>query len=94
MLHKRLIVVYLLFVCLGRESLLLAQSRKDHTLTIHLLKQPLNSFVPDTTLGACYDGHQRGENEVILQAENVKAMQSVDLKPLSYRLRTELGIEA
>jgi hypothetical protein len=94
MLHKRLIVVYLLFVCLGRESILLAQSGQDHTLTIHLLKQPLNSFVPDTTLGACYDGHQRGENEVILQAENVKAMQSVDLKPLSYRLRTELGIEA
>jgi hypothetical protein len=94
MLHKRLFVAYLLFLLVDRQSVLLAQNRPAKTLTIHLLSQPLNSFVPDTTLGACYDGHDKGENDVILQRENVKAMQSIDMKPLSYRLRTELGIEA
>jgi hypothetical protein len=93
MLHKRLVVVYLLFAAVGRESVLLAQSTKSNSLTIHLLSHPLNTFLPDTTLGACFDGHEKGENEVILQPDNVKAMQSVDLKPLSYRLRTELGME-
>jgi hypothetical protein len=74
-----------------QTSCILAQS--EATLTIHASPHPLNSFIADTTLGAAYDGHEKGQNDLILQPENIKAMQSVDLKPLAYRLRTELGIE-
>jgi len=80
--------------CLAQESSLLAQNKPDATLTIQFLSQPLNSFISDTTLGAAFDGHEKGQNDLILQPGNIAAMRSVNLKPLTYRLRTELGIEA
>ncbi|MGZ3937431.1 MAG: discoidin domain-containing protein [Flavisolibacter sp.] len=94
MFHKPHLVVFLLSVCLFQGSFLLAQNKQPGKLTVQYLSDPLNSFLPDTTLGACYDGHEKGENSLILQPGNIKAMQSVDLKPLTYRLRTELAIEA
>jgi hypothetical protein len=80
--------------CFFEGSFLCAQKSKGSSIVIHFLSKPVNSFIPDTTLGAAYDGHEKGQNDIILQQENIKAMQSVDLKPLTYRLRTELGIEA
>lgn len=82
-----------LFCCFGLIQAF-AQKKQDGILTIRFLNEPLNSFVPDMSLGAAYDGHEKGQNDIILQPENIKAMQSVGLKPLTYRLRTELGIEA
>ena len=94
MAHKRLFPSFLLFICLCIKLNINAQGGRTQTLTIHHLTHPLNSFIPDKALGAAYDGYEKGQNDLILQPANIKAMQSADLKPLSYRLRTELGIEA
>lgn len=53
-----------------------------------------NSFRPEAALGAGIDGAWRGGTDRMLTAHNVKAMTSAGLQPLTYRLRTELGIAA
>ena len=45
-----------------------------------------------TALGGAIDGHEEGAT--ILSKKNVAAMLTAGLKPLAYRLRTELGVEA
>src|SRR3984893_18633641 len=55
---------------------------------------PARSFIPAQALGAGIDGHERGEVSRMLSPKNIQAMLSAGLKPLTYRLRTELGIEA
>lgn len=55
---------------------------------------PANRFIPSRALGAGVDGHSIGETDRQLSPTNVKAMLSAGLKPLSYRLRTELAGEA
>ncbi len=55
---------------------------------------PIHSFIPEQVLGAAFDGHAQGDINRILIAENIAAMRTVGLNPVSYRLRTELGIEA
>ncbi|HVT84987.1 MAG TPA: hypothetical protein VHD35_07275, partial [Chitinophagaceae bacterium] len=54
---------------------------------------PANTFIPSETLGAAFDGHERGEIDKILRPENIKAMRSSGYGPLTYRLRTELANE-
>jgi len=92
-LLKPALRIYLIFV-LFQPIVCIAQEKQDGVLTIHYSSAPTNSFVPDSALGAAYDGHSKGQNDLILRSENIQAMQSSELKPLSYRLRTELGIEA
>ena len=53
-----------------------------------------NRFIPSRALGAGVDGHSIGETVRQLSPANVKAMLSAGLKPLTYRLRTELAGEA
>ncbi|MDX6447363.1 MAG: hypothetical protein QOH71_4437 [Blastocatellia bacterium] len=53
-----------------------------------------SSFIPSRALGAGVDGHSIGETVRQLSPANVTAMLSAGLKPLSYRLRTELAGEA
>ena len=53
----------------------------------------LATFRPDRDWGATLDGHDISETPTFAAA-NVKAMQSAGLGPISYRLRTELAIEA
>ena len=55
---------------------------------------PLHSFDPSRALGAAIDGHEKGEVDQMLSRENVREMLSAGLKPISYRLRTELAGEA
>lgn len=55
---------------------------------------PLNRVVPSRALGAGVDGHSEHETDAQLTPANVRAMLSAGLKPLTYRLRTELGGEA
>lgn len=56
--------------------------------------RPIATFSPSTALGAGVDGHGRGTLRDIYTAENIAAMRSAGLNRLTYRLRTELGIEA
>jgi len=55
---------------------------------------PANRFIPSRALGAGVDGHSIGETVRQLSPANIKAMLSAGLKPLTYRLRTELAGEA
>src|SRR5215831_12766452 len=65
------------------------------TVTIHYNPgQPVHTFQPAASLGVALDGHEKGENNLILQPKNIEAMLSVSMKPLTYRLRTELANEA
>ena len=63
------------------------------TIRVHLDK-PVNSFRPNEAIGAGVDGMERGDIAKVYTAHNLKAMLSAGFKPLSYRLRTELGVEA
>src|SRR5213075_561469 len=54
--------------------------------------RPINRFTPSHALGAAIDGHEKGVNDPQLKPDNIKAMLSAGLRPLTYRLRTELGI--
>jgi hypothetical protein len=55
---------------------------------------PANRFAPARALGAGVDGHGEGQTESQLSPANVEKMLSAGLKPLTYRLRTELAGEA
>ncbi len=63
-------------------------------LTLTISPTPSNTFDPRYALGAGIDGHEKGEIAKMLRPANVASMLSAGLKPLTYRLRTELAIEA
>lgn len=77
------IFIFPAFISFGQD--------KPVTVIVHYAPTPVNSFIPAETFGVGYDGHEKGDNENILQ--NVQQMFSVNMKPLTYRLRTELGME-
>lgn len=54
----------------------------------------VRTFRPDEVLGAAFDGAEAGDIDRQLTARNIAAMKRADLRALSYRLRTELGINA
>jgi hypothetical protein len=64
------------------------------TVTVDVSRGPLAEFLPDQTFGAALDGHQRGEIPQIYTTGNIRKMQSAGLRKITYRLRTELGVEA
>jgi len=74
------------------QPLALAQRRATATITVDT-SRPLNRFSPSHALGAAIDGHEKGVDDLQLQPENIKLMLSAGLKPLTYRLRTELGMD-
>jgi hypothetical protein len=89
-------VVSALTVCL---SVLVAQSyvpvNQTHPVTVTVDTTTLaNRFTPSQALGAGVDGHELGETERQLSPANITAMRSAGLRPLTYRLRTELAGEA
>ena len=52
-----------------------------------------NTFLPNQALGAGLDGLEKGDVARLYRADNIRQMKSAGCKPISYRLRTELGIE-
>lgn len=69
------------------------QQSVEATVTVDT-SRVLNHFRPDLALGAGVDGHDNGETARIYTSANLRAMKSAGLRSLTYRLRTELGIEA
>jgi hypothetical protein len=63
------------------------------TVTVDLADRSGPSFRPDEALGAAIDGAQAGDIGRLLTAHNIAAMKGAGLRPLTYRLRTELGIQ-
>ena len=71
------------------------QSPQSATVTVSFTPgHPANRIIPSRALGAGADGHPIGETVRQLSPANIKAMLSAGLKPLTYRLRTELAGEA
>src|SRR5712691_11883292 len=71
------------------------QNSQNATVTVTFTPgHPANRFTPARALGAGVDGHSIGETVRQLSPANIKAMLSAGLKPLTYRLRTELAGEA
>ncbi len=66
---------------------------KKGTITIDLA-HPVQRADLSMAFGGGVDGHTAGEEKAMLSPQNIQAMESSGLKPLSYRLRTELGVEA
>lgn len=88
---KKIFFQAFLFCCLSAFG---QKSSKNATVQIlYSPGHPANTFIPSLTLGAAFDGHEKGETNLILKPENIKAMRSSGYGPLTYRLRTELANE-
>ncbi|MEO5649634.1 MAG: discoidin domain-containing protein [Ginsengibacter sp.] len=73
-----------------------SSAQKIYKGTIHILYTPnqsANTFIPSQNIGGAVDGHFKGDINEMLTPVNIEAMKLVGLKPVSYRLRTELGDE-
>ncbi|PYS85399.1 MAG: hypothetical protein DMF70_04465, partial [Acidobacteria bacterium] len=93
---RSIITIPTLLICFTlwvQPVALLAQTNATVTVTF-TPGHPANRFIPSRALGAGVDGHSIGETDRQLSPANIKAMLSAGLKPLTYRLRTELAGEA
>lgn len=100
---RRLLTKLLFLLCsavLALQPVTVLAQRKNQltrnaTVTVNFKPgQPANRFAPAQALGAGVDGHGKGQTESQLSPRNVEKMLSAGLKPLTYRLRTELAGEA
>ena len=65
----------------------------DGTVTVDLSK-PVNTFEGTQALGAGVDGLEKDEIDRVWTPDNIDAMRSAGYGPISFRLRTELGVKA
>jgi hypothetical protein len=71
-----------------------AGSAQRESLSIRIdVSNPAASFTPDEAFGAGLDGLREKDLERVYSSENITAMSTAAYRRLSYRLRTELGIE-
>jgi hypothetical protein len=69
-------------------------AQKNHAVVTVNQHDSIGSFDPIVALGSTIDGHDRDATRNIFTPANVAAMKSANLHSISYRIRTELGIEA
>ena len=62
-------------------------------VTVHT-DRSVGRFRPSEAFGAGVDGHEKGSIAPMYTPANLKAMLTAGFKPLTYRLRTELAVEA
>lgn len=96
-LVARITVIAIGLAIATRPSWPNAQSNEPSPVTITVNydpNHPANRIIPTRALGAGVDGHAAHETDPQLVPANVKAMLSAGLRPLTYRLRTELAGEA
>lgn len=65
-----------------------------HLVVTVLGNRRLAVFHPERDWGGALDGHDLSDAATIYTLHNIAAMKSAGLGPITYRLRTELGIEA
>lgn len=82
----------LAFLLVSCQTVLAAQA--GGTVTINVTPQPVSVFRPSQAFGAGVDGLEQGDVAHVYTPTNIQAMSRVGFGPLTYRLRTELGIEA
>lgn len=87
-------IMVALIVLMGSSSSAAEKQRITGNVTIDLSGRALSEFRPDETFGAALDGKEKGELDQIYTLENIRKMRSAGLRKITYRLRTELGIEA
>jgi len=73
-----------------------AVAKTSHPAVVIDLDPPTNApaFDPALAIGGGIDGAQHGDIDRLFTERNIAAMKSAGLRALTYRLRTELGIEA
>src|SRR5436190_21953469 len=84
--------IYLIAAFTLLPDLALAQRRTIADVTVDTSRS-VNRFAPSHALGAAVDGHEKDVTDLQLKPGNIKAMLSAGLRPLTYRLRTELGMD-
>ncbi|HUZ60005.1 MAG TPA: discoidin domain-containing protein [Hanamia sp.] len=88
---KKIIFPLLIFCFLN--NLYAQRTSKGNINILYTPNHPLNSFIPSKNIGGAIDGHFKGDISKMLTPENIKVMKTVGLKPISYRLRSELAGE-
>lgn len=84
------------FILINFFTCLFLSAQKINKGKVHILytpDYPANTFIPSKNIGGDLDGHLKGDINRMLTSKNIKAMQTAGLKPVSYRLRTELAGE-
>lgn len=71
-----------------------AHAEDTATVTVDVSAGPIRRLIPAETLGAGLDGHDEGATAQLLHGPNLARMREAGFGPMSYRLRTELAVEA
>jgi len=94
---RRLFIAALVFALTAPAASADPSAPDSFAADVSVLYSPghaLNRFRSEHALGAGIDGSEKGDTERQLTPANVAAMESVGLKSLTLRLRTELAIDA